>query len=216
MTEPEPKPERRRTLNVTLRIGETVAVLGLILAVTTFFVGRADRAQEAERVEREKAQAAQAQAQASVLVLKGTVDGEGERIFLDPADPEQVIQTQRYVFPRAVRENAREIAAGRPQIEAAWIADGLKRERRALEEAGVEPPSGEARVPVGVATTFIQDGVTRTDSAIYRVGYAVRDGGLLGRSDVVLQGVSLLRRVPRGELQAQVDALWAEGRPAPG
>lgn len=208
----DPKPERSRTLRVTLRIGETVAVLGLVLAAVTFFVGRSDRRAEDAAERRERAEAVQREARAEALVLRAMVDGEGERVFLEPVSTDQVIQTQRYIFPRAVRENAREIGAGRPQIEAAWIASGLLRERRRLEQAGEEPPPGEARVPVAVLTTFIDDGVMRTDRAIYRLGYVVRRGAL-ARSRVELQGVSLLRRASGDNLQVQVDALWAQSRP---
>lgn len=210
---PEPKPERRRALNVTLRIGETVAVLGLVLGLASFLVGRADRRAEEAEERQAKAEASQQQARATALVLRGTVDGEGERVLLDPVDPEQIVQTQTYLFPRAVRERGREIDAGRPQIDAVWIADGLKRERRTLEKAGVEPPAGEDEAPVAVVTAFIQDGDTRTDRAIYRVGYRIEDN-LLGRSDVKLTGVSLIRRMPQGDLQAELDRLWAQSRPA--
>jgi hypothetical protein len=221
MTDSEPEPAaRRRTLNVTLRIGETVAVLGLALAAASFFVGRADRQEEARARRAERAAAVQTQTQeqrraaaAAALVLRATVDGKGERLLLEAANPGQVIQTQRYIFPRAVREQAREIGAGRPQIERDWVEDGLLRERRALADAGVEPSPGEQRLPVAVVTTFIEAGQTRTDRALYRLGYGV-SRGTLGRSRVELQGLSLLRRTTSDDLQAQVDTLWAQGRPA--
>ena len=211
MSEDGGKPERSRALRITIRVGETVAVLGLLFGVATFLVGRSDRAREAEQARAEKAQAAQAQARATRLVLKGAVEGEGARIVLSAADPEQVIQSQRYIFPRAVREAAREIGAGQPQIDRAWIEDGLKREAKRLREAGGEPPRGEARVPVAVVSTYTQDGEDRTDRRLYRVGYRI-DAGLLGRSEVVLLGVSRLKPAGDGDLQEQVDALWTGGR----
>jgi hypothetical protein len=171
MTDDPPKPERSRTLRVSIRIGETVAVLGLLFGVATFLVQRGDRAREVEQQRTEKAQAAQAQARASTLVLKGTVDGEGARVLLAPADPEQVIQSQTYVFPRPVREAARRIGAGQPQIERVWIEDGLKREAKALREAGGEPPRGDTSVPVAIVTAYTDDGETRTDTTLYRLGY---------------------------------------------
>lgn len=216
MTEPAPETpaeKRRRTLNVTFRVGETVAVIGLVLAAASFFVGRADRREEAREDRAERAQAAQVQRQAvqqaraaEALVLRGAVEGEGERVLLAAANPSQVIQTQRYVFPRVVRETARQILAGQPQIERAWVEEGLLAER---ERSG----GGESRLPVAITTTFIDDGETRTDTAVYRVGYGVARGAL-GRWRVELQGVSLLKRLPEGaDAQAEVDALWAAERP---
>jgi len=213
MTDDPPKSERSRTLRISIRIGETVAVLGLLFGIATFMVGRSDRAREEAQQRTEKAEAEQVQARASTLVLKGEADGEGTRILLTPADPEQVIQTQRYTFPRAVREATRQISAGQPQIDRAWIADGLKREERALRQAGVEPPRGDRKVPVAIDTTYVHDGETRTDRGLYRVGYRF-DAGLLGRSEMVLLGVSRIGRAGAGELQPQVDRLWTQGRPA--
>ena len=199
----EAKAQRRRTRNITLRVGETVAVLGLMLGLASFLVGRADRRAEDAEERRAKAEASQQQARATALVLRGEVDGKGERVLLEPVDPEQVIQTQTYLFPRAVRDRGREIDAGRPQIDLVWVADGLKQEHRALEKAGADPGDGEQELPVAVVTTFIQDGETRTDRSLYRVGYRIKDG-LLGRSAVELTAVSLIRRARSGELQAEL------------
>lgn len=219
MSEEQDAP-KRRTLKLALRLGETVAVLGLILAGVSFFVGRADREEQARAEQAQRASAAAAQAEgrrraavASRLVLRAEQADEGARLYLSPADPGQVIQSQRYVFPAAVRETAREISAGRPQIDRDWVQDGLLAERRRLADAGREPASGEQRLPVGVVTTFIDDGETRTDVAIYRIGYGVARGAL-GRSHVELQGAALMKRTRAEDLQAEVDALWAEIAPA--
>lgn len=215
----EEKPARSRVLKVSLRIGETVAVLGLVLAGLNYWDSRREKAAEERAEAAAERTAAQRQARAAALVLKGEADGEGARVYLSAADPDQIIQSQRYVFPRAVRERAREIGAGRPQLDRAWVEDGLKRERRALERAGLEPSAGEDRLPVGVVTTFIEEGVTRRDVSLYRLGYVVRPG-MLGRSTVELQGVSMLRRLPTdadgAALQDEVDRLWAASRPKSG
>lgn len=217
MTEAEPPEDSappKKTLRVALRLGETVAVLGLLLAAASFFVGRADRREEAERAEAQRARAEATQAAerrraaaASALVLRAEVADEGGRLFLTAADPDHVIQSQRYLFPAAVREQAREIGAGRPQIDRDWIEDGLLREHERRADAGERLSDGEQRLPVGIVTTFIDEGETRTDAAVYRVGYGVRRGAL-GRSRVELQGLSLVRRLPAAELQAGVDRLW--------
>jgi hypothetical protein len=214
----EKKPERSRVLKVSLRVGESVAVLGLVLAGLNYWDGRQERAAKAQAEAQAEQRTAVRQARAAALVLRGEADGEGERVFLAAADPDQVVQSQRYIFPRAVREQAREIGAGRPQIDRAWVEDGLKRERRALEQSGAKAPAGEDQLPVAVVTAYIEEGVTRRDVSIYRLGYVVQPG-LLGRSDVELQGVSLLRRLPAdakpGAVQDQLDALWTSSRPPP-
>lgn len=198
---PEPAPERSRALRITIRVGETVAVLGLLFGVATFLVQRQDRAREETAAKAEKAKVERRQQRAAALILKGEAADDGSRIGLSPADAEQLIQEQTYVFPRSVRESARRIAAGEPQIDRAWIEDGLK---RAAREAA---PRGDATVPVAIETTFIQDGETRTDRTLYRVGYRIEDA-LVGRSSVRLLGLSRVRPAAAGPLQPQVDALW--------
>lgn len=210
--DPSPPGPSRPPIRIRLPLGETVAVLGLILAAAGFFFTRADRVNEGRAKAEAEQRTAQVQARASALVLRGQTDEDGAHIWLTPVDDSQVVQSQRYVFPRAVRETARQITAGRPQIDRLWFEDALKDHHRELARAGVEP-TGEQRLPVALVTTFIDDGETRTDQALYQVGYVLRRGAL-GRSSVQLQGVSLLRRLPSGDPQAAVDAQWAAQQPA--
>jgi hypothetical protein len=203
---PEPAPRPRR---FWLTVGEVVAVAGLALAALNYWDNRHDRAQ----AEREQAQA-RPRAKVPAFVMRGGVDEHGERVLLEPVDQGQVIQSQRYLFPSAVLDHAKEIGAGRPQVALAWFDDGLKRELKAARKAGAPLPQGEAALPIGVVTTYVEDGDLRTDRSLYRVGYAASPG-LLGAVKLELQGVSLIRRGVTGDLQGAVDAQWRAERPKP-
>jgi hypothetical protein len=151
----------------------------------------------------------------SVFLMRGEADKDGKRVMLEPSNPTQVAQTQRYVFPTAVLDHAREIGAGRLQIDLVWFDDGLKNALKAARKAGAPLPQGEARLPVGVITTYVEDGETRTDRSIYRIGY-VAEAGLLGAMKLKLVGATLVRRDVRGDVQAAVDAAWRAEAPAGG
>ena len=120
---------------------------------------------------------------------------------------DQAVQSQRYLFPRAVLDHAMEVAAAEPQVQAAWVRDGLLREVEAAARAAGRKAEGSGRLPVGVLTTFVQDGEVRTDRAVYLVGYRVDPGGLFGRPHLVLQGLALAEHA-QGDLQAAVEARW--------
>lgn len=201
MSEPStPASERRR---LWLTIGEVVGVLALVVAGLNYWDSHRDR------VSAEKAASHEAQARRA-LVMTGEADPAGARVMLQPVNPAQVIQSQRYLFPHAVLAHAMEVSAARPQIDLDWIAPGL---RGALDH-GHAPADGEATLPVGVITTYIEDGETYTDTSIYRVGFAYRSHFLTGRK-ITLQGISLGHRGAGGDLQAEVDARWARTTPAP-
>jgi hypothetical protein len=186
-----------------LTIGEVVALAGLVLAGLNYW----DNHHERVVAERERAQAPAPAPKVPALVLRGTVEGDGARIMLEPISSEQAIQTERYVFPSAILGHAKEIAAGRPQIDLGWFDDGLKRALKEARRAGASLPKGEAEMPMGVETAYVEGGEMRTDRALYRVGY-VANPGLLGAIKLHLTGVSLVRRGVKGDLQAAVDSLW--------
>ena len=128
--------------------------------------------------------------------MTGTLEGSGDRIRLSSQRPEQVIQTQTIWFPKAIRDAPVE-TTGNPRLEVGWVEDGL---RKAKTESG--------RVPVGVLTVFIEDGLTKTDRAVYQVGYSLHPR-TLRKAEVDLDGLSLARRGVTGDLQAAADTLWA-------
>lgn len=203
MSEDAPKPESRPPgRRFWLTVGEVVAVLGLGLAGLNYWENHRDR----EQALRQEAAKAQAQSR-SVFLMRGEADEDGERVMLEPSNPAQVVQTQRYFFPTPVLDHGKEIGAGRLQIDRVWFDDGLKKALRAARKAGAPLPKGEARLPVGIVTTYVEDGETRTDQSIYRVGYVVQPG-MLGALKLKLVGVSLVRRDVKGDVQAAVDAAW--------
>jgi hypothetical protein len=184
-----------------LTLAEIIGVLALVIAGLGYWDSHRERAQQ----DRERAVAAkerQAEIKASAVkpgfLMTGTLEGAGDRVRLTSVHPEQVIQTQTLWFPAAVRADSVE-TTGNPRIEAAWIEAGLRR------AAG---KSKHGRAPVGVLTVFIEDGQTKTDRAIYQLGYSLHPRMLRG-DRLELEGLSLARRGVAGDLQAAVDALWA-------
>ena len=110
-----------------------------------------------------------------------------------------MVQTVTVWFPKDVRADKVEID-GDPRLEAAWIADGV-RKAAGKSEGG--------RVPVAVQTVFIQDGQTRTDEAVYNLAYSLHHR-LLQPDRVKLEGLSLARRGFKGDPQAAADKLWGK------
>jgi hypothetical protein len=190
-------PAPKRKLWIT--ISEVVGVLALVVAGLSFWDAHRDRTVSEKHSE-------QQQAAQSVLVLTGEVDGSGDLIRLKPMKPDQAVQSQTLVFPSAVRADPVQIDAAQPRIDKDWIVAGIKKVQDAEKKAG-RKPSAEGRLPVGVTTTYVQDGTTRTDRAIYRIGYSV-SSNLIGVERVKLQGLSLVRRGVGGDLKGQVEALW--------
>ncbi|MFZ3004543.1 MAG: hypothetical protein WA047_00110 [Phenylobacterium sp.] len=193
------EPRKKRLPLRWLSLAEIVGVVAVVVAVLGYWDSHRERTQES----REKALAArerQVEARANALkqsfLMTGTLEGSGDRIRLASQRPEQVIQTQTIWFPRAIRATRVE-TTGNPRLEVGWVEDGL---RKAKIESG--------RVPVGVLTVFIEDGLTKTDRAVYQVGYSLH-GRTLRKAEVDLDGLSLARRGVTGDLQAAADNLWA-------
>ena len=178
-------------------IGEVVGVCALLIAGLGYWDAHRERGQEAARrtaeAQKEKARGA--------LVLTGEALADGSRLTLATLGAGQAVQSQRYLFPRAVLDHAMEVTAARPQIALGWFDGGL----RAASGSGV----GEGVLPVGIVTRYVEDGEAREDRSLYAVGYAVRKGGLFGGHKASLLGLSLLRRGVAGDLQSAVESAWA-------
>ncbi len=185
---------RRRRFWLT--VSEVVGVLALAIAGLNFWETRR------EHVAADRHAAVQAQAQAT-FVMTGVADGDGRRIVLSPITAAQAIQSQRYIFPSSVLDHPMEVSAARPQVDEAWIDQGLRQALDAVHAKG----AGEAELPVGVVTTYVEDGDTRTDRSLYQVGFAYRTRFLVG-TKITLQGLSLARRGVGKIVQADVDRLW--------
>jgi len=186
-----------------LTLAEIVGVAALAIAGLEYWDGHH------ERLEREQARADEAAAKAarSSFLLKGQIDDKGDRIRLNPVDPDQVVQTVTVWFPKDVRADKVEID-GDPRLEAAWIADGVRKaQSQPDDKSGAKSEAG--RVPVAVQTVFIQDGQSRTDEAVYSLAYSLHHR-LLQPDRVQLEGLSLARRSVKGDPQAAADKLWGK------
>ena len=201
-SEPElRKPTWWRRKWVTL--SEVVAVAALALAVLGFLDTHRQRTLE---------QAAKTSAaHRDVLVLSAEPVDNGDRLVLKPMRDTQAVQSQRYLFPRPVLDHAMEVSAAEPQIQADWVIAGLRRELERTAKARGGKPLGSGRLPVGVVTTYVEDGETRTDRTLYAVGFKAVPGGLFaGGPRIVLQGLELLERGMGPDLQARTDARWLQ------
>jgi hypothetical protein len=203
MAKETPAKEARRG-RFWLNVGEIAAVLAVGIAGLNYWDSHKEhtQAQKAADAE-EKAHTA--------LVLKGAADAGGQTVTLDTLDQNQAIQSQRFVFPTAVLTEPKDVDAAKPRIELGWISDGLG---HALDQEHAKG-SGDSRLPVGVITTYVEDGETRTDQSLYEVGYAYHGRFLLGRR-LTLRGISLSRRGVGGDLQAAVNRQWTAAHPASG
>ena len=205
-----PKPKKRLPIR-WLSLAELVGMLALAIAGLGYWDTHHERSL-AERERAAQAQQKKAEAKASALklgfLMTGSPEGGGNRLRLTSVRPEQVIQTQSLIFPSEVRGDAVE-TTGNPRLEAGWIEGGLSKAEHAR---GSKQARG--RLPVGVVTVFIEDGQTKTDRAIYLVGYSAHPRVL--RADrVELEGLSLLQRGVGENLQAAVDGVWTRQNPPP-
>lgn len=193
-------PRRRLPLR-WLTLAEIVGVVAVVVAALGYWDNHRERIQQDRtRAAEASQQAAEARKQAlrQTFIMTGAREGDGQVVRLTPVNDGQVIQTQTVWFPAALRSDSVE-TTGNPRLEAGWV------------EVGLRKAAGKARggrVPVGVLTVFIEDGQTRTDRAVYQLGYSVHPRRF--RSDrIELEGLSLARRNVSGDLQAAAGSLWA-------
>jgi hypothetical protein len=194
-----------------LTLAEFVGILAVVIAGLGYWDTHRERAQtDRERAAENRERRAEAQAGALKLtfLMTGTPEAGGDRLRLSAVHSDQVIQTQAISFPTEIRDDTVQ-TTGNPRIEAGWLEGGLD---KALHARGDKRHQG--RVPVGVATSFIEDGQPKTDRSIYLIGYSLKPRVL--RSDrVELEGLSLVRRGVGEDLQAAVDTVWARQAPPP-
>jgi hypothetical protein len=194
---------RRRIPIRWLTLAEFVGILALVIAALGYWDNHRDKV-DAEKARAAEVQARQAEAKAGALKLAFLMTGQAQGsdlIRLNPVHAEQVIQTQALSFPTSVRGDTVQ-TTGSPRIEAGWLEGGLE---RGLKDRGVK--AGRGRVPVGVATSYIEDGQAKTDRSIYLLGYSLHPR-MLRSAKVELEGMSLLRRGVGEDLQQEVDAAW--------
>ncbi|HLZ75743.1 hypothetical protein [Phenylobacterium sp.] len=202
--------ERKRRLRF-LTVAEIVGLAALVIAALGYWDSHRERALT-ERERAAEAQEKKAEARAGALkltfLLTGAPEGEGERLKLSSVHPEQVIQTQTLTFPSEIRGDPVQ-TTGNPRIEAGWIEGGVTKADHA--RGGKLRPGP---LPVAIVTSFIEDGQTKSDTALYQLGYRAHPRVL--RSDKVeLEGLSLIRHGVGANTQAAVDAAWAKQNPPP-
>jgi hypothetical protein len=191
-TPAEAKARRRRWLT----FAEIATVITLAISIATFWDNHQQRAEE--RAEK----AAAAKPVLKPLLLTARPEDDGDRLALS-ANGDRVIQSQTISFPAALDVSPVD-TVGNARIEADWFASGL---RKALGDA-----RKRGRVPVAIVTTYIDDGVERTDTAIYDIGHDWRSR-LLASDVPVLEGITLVSRGDK-DVQARLDARWAKLHPA--
>ena len=192
----DPSAPARKRGGFWLTVGEVAAVIAVVIAGLNYWESRREHAEALQRA----SEAAKAR---SAIVLKGEAEADGRGITLDAVAAGQVIQSQRFVFPAAVRDHPVEITATKPRIELRWVEAGLS---HALEAAEVKG-AGEARLPVAIITTYVEDGDTHTDQSIYLIGFSYHSRFLMGRQ-IALQGLALQKRNATGDVQALVNKAW--------
>ncbi|MEO8113032.1 MAG: hypothetical protein ABI655_01540 [Phenylobacterium sp.] len=208
--EASPPPRKRRLPIRWLSIAELVGLLAVVFAGLGYWDQHRERTvQDRDRAAAERARHAEAKLAPlrQAFLMTGAPDGAGERIRLTPVHAQQVIQTQTLVFPSEIRGGDVQ-TTGNPRIEKGWFADGL---RKATAKRHGDPEGG-GRLPVAITTVYIEDGETRTDRSIYQLGYSLKRRFMRG-AEVDLDGLSLARRNPAGDLRAAVDSLWAASAP---
>jgi hypothetical protein len=202
-------PKRRLPVR-WLTLAEFVGILALLIAALGYWDNHRDKVQ-AEKERSAAAKERQVEAQEGALKRSFLMTGQAQGvdlIRLSPTHPEQVIQTQALTFPSDVHGGDIE-TTGNPRVEAGWLEGGLE---RALKDRGVKAERG--RVPVGVATSYIEDGQPKTDRSIYLLGYSLH-ARTFRSAKVELEGLSLLRRGVGEDLQHAVDAVWDRENPRP-
>ncbi len=201
--------ERKKRIRLWITLSELVGVLALVIAGLNFWDSHRQRSVDSRR----EAAADRVASGRSAFVIRAQMEADGARLTFDPLNPAQAIQDERYVFPKAVLGHEMDVSAARPQVDLSWIATGLRDDVAQARKTGA-PADGEAAIPMGVITTYVENGEMRTDRSVYHLGYAWRSR-LLGGPRLALQGVSLVRRNVAGDLKHTVETAWTREHPQP-
>lgn len=185
-----------------ITLGEMLTVLAVGISALTLYLNWSEK--QEERADK-ASESRQASARSVKLVLNARADG-SDRLLLSPAAPEQIVQSQTILFPKALGL-APVPTTGEARIEAGWFADALKKAR---EKAKLPDDSvGDEQLPVEITTRFVVNGEAHVDTALYDIGYGIAGKWLAGHR-VTLRGLSLVARGAVGDPQERVDARWAK------
>ncbi len=191
---PEEKREAAAIRRRWITLGEVLAVVAVLISAATLWNSYSER----KSAEAERSAAAQKEERTeTALVLRARAEDEGRKLALEPVASDQVMQSQRLVFPSKLGLKPIE-TAGDARVEARWIADALKKVEAERSTAG------DLRVPVAIVSRFTGKSEVRQAAALYQLAYA-REGHLLGGSSVRLRGLSLVERIRTNEAQAAAD-----------
>lgn len=188
-----------------ITLGEILAVLAVGISALTLYLNWADKKDErADKAAERAAESRKASSRAAVLVLNAE-SVKDDRIALRTTDPDQVIQSQTILFPRALGI-APVDTTGDPRIEAGWFDSALKKARAKAKLP--DDSVGDERLPVALTTRFVVGGDAHENVALYDIGYGIKGGWIAGHS-LALRGISRVETVKADSAQASVDARWA-------
>jgi hypothetical protein len=189
-----------------ITLSELVGVLALVIAGLNLWDSHRERLRDEKRVAEAEQSAAKLAAARSSFVLTARAENDGARLVLQSMSSDQAIQSLHLVFPTDVVDHP--VDTVQPRLERDWMAKGLGKAVEAARKAKAEGATGEATVPVGIETSYVEDGEVRIDHSIYRVSYSWRTP-LLGGPRFTLEGATLRSRAVKSDLQSAVDAQWS-------
>lgn len=188
-----------------ITLGEVLAVLAVSISALTLYLNWADKKDErADKAAERAAESRKANSRAAALVLNAD-SVKDDRIALRPTDPDQVIQSQTILFPRALGIPPVD-TTGDPRIEAGWFDGALKKARAKAKLP--DDSVGDERLPVVITTRFVVAGDAHDNVALYDIGYGIAGRWIAGHS-LALRGISRVESVQGSNAQARVDARWA-------
>lgn len=188
-----------------ITLGEVLAVLAVGISGLTLYLNWSDKQDErADKIAERAAESRKASSRAAVLVLNAD-SVKDDRIAIKATDPDQVIQSQSILFPRALGI-APVNTTGDPRIEAGWFDGALKKARAKAKLP--DDSVGDEQLPVAITTRFVVDGDAHEAVALYDIGYGIAGRWIAGHS-LSLRGLSRVETLKSGSAQAAVDARWA-------
>jgi hypothetical protein len=195
--DPSEQAERRAIRRRWINVGEIVAVVGLIIAALSLYLGwsgrRDDEAQR--RADQAAAQLSAAEQRQHVGLVATDVDGD----VLTFRGVACALQSTDISFPAALGVPPQNTVLDH-RIEAAWF-------REPLLEAVTPATAEEGRLPVLIESRCTGEDGDRLERAIYDVPYRIESRFLRGKS-IRLRGLVLREHVEAAQAQVRLDAAW--------
>ncbi|MEO6152786.1 MAG: hypothetical protein ABIT09_08130 [Croceibacterium sp.] len=204
MTEtPSEQAERRAVRRRLINVGELVAVVGLVIAAASLYLGWADRRDSASQRSADQAEArtSAARDRGHVGLIATGVDDD----VLTFKGAACALQSTDISFPTALGVAAQNTVLEH-RIEAGWFA-------KPLLAAVAFSKAGQGRLPVLIDSDCIDEKGPRSEHAIYDLAYRIDSRFLRGQT-VRLRGLVLREYVSPARAQARLDAVWRATAPA--